>query len=684
MLNHLKKIPSLVVTVGVVLILGIMIIPLPTGLMDVFLAMNIALALTIIMSAMYITEPLQFSIFPGLLLLVTLFRLSLNIATTRLILGDGYAGQIIETFGNFVVKGNYVVGFVIFLILIVINFIVITKGAERVAEVAARFTLDAMPGKQMSIDADLNAGLIDEREAKMRREKISREAEFFGAMDGASKFVRGDAIAGLVITIINIIGGLVIGMAQNGMGFTQALQTYTLLTVGDGLVSQIPAIIISTSAGIVVTRSSSTQNLGEAMIYQFMARPQALLVAAVIIFFFGLMPGFPVMPFLLISGGVGMVAVRRIQQTPVTEKIAEAEEEQAEPLPAQDNIQAYLQVDPLEIEIGYGLIPLVEESQGGDLLERITALRKQVAHELGIVIPPIRVRDNLQLSSNEYRILVRGTPVTSAELMPGYYLALDPGTASGKINGIETREPTFNMPAVWITESQRERAELKGYTLVEVEAVLATHLMEVIKKHAHELLTRQQVQNIIDAVKEEHPALIDELFPNVINLGGIQKVLQSLLREKIPIKNLVIILEALADFAPQTKDPQMLLEYVRGSLAEVICNQFKADDGKLYCMTLDPRLEQRMTRTIQNAQDDNIGTLGLTPNEVQELYQAFQEFNDKMNGQGLQPVILCTPALRPYLRMLIEPEYPDAVVLSYGELTMNIEVESIGMVEIQE
>lgn len=379
-----------------------------------------------------------------------------------------------------------------------------------------------------------------------------------------------------------------------------------------------------------------------------------------------------------------MAAVRRIQRIPAMEQVEEIEDESEQQLPEQDNIQAYLQVDPLEIEIGYGLIPLVEESQGGDLLERITSLRKQVAQELGIVIPPIRVRDNLQLSSNEYRILVRGTPVASAELMPGYYLALDPGTASGKINGIETREPTFDMPAVWVTESQRERAELKGYTLVEVEAVLATHLMEIIKKHAHELLTRQQVQNIIDAVKQEQPALIDELFPNMINLGGIQKVLQSLLKEKIPIKNLVIILEALADFAPQTKDPQLLLEYVRGSLAEVICNRFKAEDGKLYCMTLDPRLEQRMTRTLQTAQDENMGTLGLTPNEVQELYQALREFNDRMNGQGLQPVVLCTPALRPYFRMLIEPEYPGVVVLSYGELTMNIEVESIGMVEIED
>ncbi len=682
MFEQLKKIPGLLVIAGVVTILAIMIIPMPTGMMDVFLAMNIALALTIILTAMYITEPLQFSIFPGLLLLVTLFRLSLNIATTRLILGDAYAGRIIETFGNFVVKGNYVVGFIIFLILVIINFIFITNGAERVAEVAARFTLDAMPGKQMSIDADLNAGLIDERDAKERREKIAREAEFFGAMDGASKFVRGDAIAGLIITLINIIGGLIIGVVQNAMGFGEALQTYTLLTVGDGLVSQIPAIIISTAAGIVVTRSASKQNLGDSVITQFMERPQALLVSAVIIFIFGLMPGFPPVPFILISGGVGIVAFRRIQATPKVRPVEDLSDEPEEELPRQDNIQAYLQVDPLEIEIGYGLIPLVEETQGGDLLERITSLRKQVAQELGVVVPPIRVRDNLQLSSNEYRILVRGTPVAQAELMPGYYLALDPGTATGKIDGIETREPTFNMPAFWITESQRERAERSGYTLVEVEAVLATHLMEVVKQHASELLTRQQVKNIIDAVKEDHPALIEELFPNMIQLGGIQKVLQSLLKEQIPIKNLVMILEALADFAPQTKDPQLLLEYVRGSLSDVISNQFKSEDGKLYCMTLDPRLEQQMTQTIQNAQDGNIGTLGLTPDEVKRVYEALRELTDKMNAQALQPLILCTPTLRPYFRMLIEPEFPEVVVLSYGELTMNIEVESFGMLEI--
>jgi len=571
---------------------------------------------------------------------------------------------------------------IIFLILVIINFIVITKGAERVAEVAARFTLDAMPGKQMSIDADLNAGLIDERDAKERREKIAREAEFFGAMDGASKFVRGDAIAGLIITLINIIGGLIIGVVQNAMGFNEALQTYTLLTVGDGLVSQIPAIIISTAAGIVVTRSASKQNLGDSVITQFMERPQALLVSAVIIFIFGLMPGFPPVPFILISGGVGIVAFRRIQATPKVQPVEDMPAEPEEELPRHDEIQAYLQVDPLEIEIGYGLIPLVEETQGGDLLERITSLRKQVAQEIGVVVPPIRVRDNLQLSSNEYRILVRGTPVAQDELMPGYYLALDPGTATGKIDGIETREPTFNMPAFWITESQRERAERNGYTLVEVEAVLATHLMEVVKQHAAELLTRQQVKNIIDAVKEEHPALIEELFPNMIQLGGIQKVLQSLLKEQIPIKNLVMILEALADFAPQTKDPQLLLEYVRGSLSDVISNQFKSEDGKLYCMTLDPRLEQQMTQTIQNAQDGNIGTLGLTPDEVKRVYEALRELTDKMNAQAIQPVILCTPTLRPYFHMLIEPEFPEVVVLSYGELTMNIEVESFGMLEI--
>ncbi len=682
-MNSLKNLPGLVVITSVVVILAIMIIPMTTGLMDAFLAANIALALTIIISSMYVTEPLQFSIFPGLLLLVTLFRLSLNIATTRLILGDAYAGKIIETFGNFVVKGNYVVGFIIFLILVIINFIVITKGAERVAEVAARFTLDAMPGKQMSIDADLNAGLIDEREAKQRREKISREAEFFGAMDGASKFVRGDAIAGLIVTLINIIGGLIIGVAQNAMNFGEALQTYTMLTVGDGLVSQIPAIIISTSAGLIVTRSASTQNMGESVISQFMARPQALMVSAVIIFIFGFMPGFPSVPFILISGSVGMIAYRRIQSTPRMEPMEELKEEPEEELPPQDEFQAYLQVDPLEIEIGYGLIPLVEESQGGDLLSRITSLRKQVAQELGVVVPPIRVRDNLQLASNEYRILVRGNPVAGAELMPGYYLALNPGTATGKISGIETREPTFDMPAYWITESQRERAERNGYTLVEVEAVLATHLMEVVKQHAHELLTRQQVQNIIDAVKEEHPALIEELFPNMIQLGGIQKVLQSLLKEKIPIKNLVMVLESLADFAPQTKDPQMLLEYVRGSLSEVICNQFRADDGKLYCMTLDPRLEQRMSKAIQNTEEENLGTLGLTPEEVKKLYTALQDLNDKMNARGLQPLVLCTPTLRPYFRMLIEPEFPETVALSYGELTMHIEVESIGMLEIE-
>ena len=683
-MNMFRHLPGLLVIGGVVTVLAIMVLPLPTAMMDIFLAMNIALALTIIITAMYITEPLQLSVFPGMLLLVTLFRLSLNIASTRLILSEAYAGEIIATFGNFVVGGNYVVGFIIFLILVIINFIVITKGSERVAEVSARFTLDAMPGKQMSIDADLNAGLIDERDAKERREKIAHEAEFYGAMDGASKFVRGDAIAGLIITIINIIGGLIIGVAQNTMGFGQALQTYTMLTVGDGLVSQIPAIIISTSAGIVITRSSARENLGQSVVTQFIARPESLVVAAAIIFLFGFMPGFPSFPFLLIAASMGAVAFTQMRKPETIPYMEDDEDQEAgQELPEREDIRAYLQVDPLEIEIGYGLIPLVDEAQGGDLLERITSLRRQVAAELGVVVPPIRVRDNLQLASNEYQILVRGNPVASAEVMPGYYLALDPGTASGKIEGIETIEPTFQMPATWITENQRDRAEQKGYTLVEVEAVLATHLMEVVKRHAHELLTRQQVQNIVNIVKEEHPALIEELVPNVLQIGGVQKVLQSLLREKIPIKNLVMILEALADFAPQTKDPQLLVEYVRGTLADAICNQFKAEDDKLYCITLDPTLEQRMTRAVQNNDVENLGTLSLTPEEVQQIYMVLKEFADRMNAQGLQPLVLCTPTLRPYFRMLIEPEFPDVVVISYGELTMKIEVEAIGMIEIQ-
>jgi len=682
MLRQLNQLPGAIIIFGVIMILAIMIIPMPTPLMDVFLAINIAAALTILISAMYMTEPLQFSVFPGVLLLITLFRLSLNIATTRLILGEAYAGQIIETFGQFVVRGNYIVGFIIFLILVIINFIVITKGAERVAEVSARFTLDAMPGKQMSIDADLNAGLIDEMEAKTRREKISREADFFGAMDGASKFVRGDAIAGLIITLINIIGGLIIGAVQNNMGVGEALQTYTLLTVGDGLVSQIPAIVISTAAGIVITRSTTEENLGQSVFNQLTAKPEALLAASIIILIFGFTPGFPTFPFLAISASVGVFAVRKLRAPAEQPEISEEEEEPEEALQPMDDIKSYLQVDPLEIEIGYGLIPLVDESQGGDLLERITSLRRQVATELGVMVPPIRIRDNLQLSSNQYRILVQGTPVAEAELMPGYLMALDPGTASSKIDGIDTVEPTFEMPAVWIKESKRDQAEQYGYTVVEAEAVLATHLMEVVKKYAHELLTRQEVQNLIDAIKEDHPTLVEELVPKVLSIGGIQKVLQSLLKEKVPIKNLVQILEALADFAPQTQDPQSLLEYVRGSLSDVLCNRFKSEDGKLYCATVEPSLEQRLTNAVNQGSSENLGTLGLTPQEVQQLYDELQELVEKMNAEGLQPLVLCSPALRPYFRMLVEPEFPDLVVMSYGELTMQIEVEAIGMVEL--
>jgi flagellar biosynthesis protein FlhA len=670
---------DIVIAVGVIAILTVMIIPLPPVVLDLLLVLDISLALVVLLVAMYLTEPLEFSVFPGLLLVMTLFRLSLNVASTRLILSEAYAGNVIKAFGEFVVKGNYVVGFVIFLILVIIQFVVITRGAGRIAEVAARFTLDAMPGKQMSIDADLNAGLIDEAEARERRRKIAREADFYGAMDGASKFVRGDAIAGLIITTVNIIGGFIIGVLGKGMSFSEALQTYTLLTVGDGLVSQIPALILSTAAGIVVTRASSESNLGRDLTTQMLSQPRALYVVVGALVMFGLTPGLPAVPFFVLAAILTVLArgAKQAKEMQEQQEVQEAqvEEEEAE----EENIERYLHVDPLEIEIGYGLIPLVDEQQGGDLLHRITMIRKQCAIELGIIVPPIRIRDNMRLNPEEYVIKIRGAEVARGEIFMNRFLALAPGTMETPIEGVQTKDPAFGLPAVWITAAQKAVAEKNGYTVVEPGAVLATHLKETLKQHAHELLSRQDVHELIETVKKENKTVVEELIPNLLTVGQVQKVLQNLLRERVPIRDMVTILETLADYAPLTKDTDTLTEYVRNALAKTIYKMYVSDNNVVYAAILDPKLENYLSENLQ--QNKGVG-LNLPPDMLKALYRAVQEQVDRMNSRGLTPLILCSPVIRLHLRRLLEIAFPQIGVLSYNEIPSNVDIQSIGVIRI--
>ena len=679
--SGIKRFSDILVAGGVLLILVIMIIPIPTPLLDFLLAVNITAALAVLMVAMYMTEPLQFSVFPGLLLILTLFRLSLNIASTRLILGEAYAGSIISSFGNFVVKGNYVVGFVIFLILVIIQFVVITKGAGRIAEVAARFTLDAMPGKQMAIDADLNAGLIDEAEARQRREAISREADFYGAMDGASKFVRGDAVAGLIITFINVIGGFIIGVGQKGMSLSDAAQTYTLLTVGDGLVSQIPALIISTAAGIIVSRAASNAHLGDDLVSQLLFEPRGLYIVSGTLALFAVMPGLPALPFGLLSV-LAFVTARTVKPRDASKPDVEEEEEaeSTEPEPIEE-VEKYLHVDPLELEIGYGLIPLVDPEHGGDLLHRITMIRKQVALELGIIIPPIRIRDNIQLKPDEYVVKLRGYKIASGEIRMGYVMALNPGLASKPIRGIETVEPAFGLPALWIPESRRAEAEAAGYTVIETAAVLATHLKELLKRHAHELLGRQDTQKLLDQVKKEYPVVVEELVPSQISLGTLQKILQNLLREHVSIRDLVRILEIIGDSVQYTKDPDLLTEYVRNGLVPAIHEPYLAEDGAIHAMTMDPQLEKKISESVRQ-DESTLKIPNLSPAVLKDIYEQIKNLSDKLMEEGRPAVMVVSPAVRLYVRKLVETVFPDLAVLSITEIPTQVEIKSIGTVRL--
>ncbi|MFW6381068.1 MAG: flagellar biosynthesis protein FlhA, partial [Bacillota bacterium] len=654
----------------------------PTFLMDLLLTTNITFSMVVILVSIYTNEPLEVSVFPSLLLFATLFRLGLNVSTTRLILSRAYAGEIIMSFGSFVVGGNYVVGFIIFLILVVIQYVVITRGAERVAEVAARFTLDAMPGKQMSIDADLNAGIIDEQEARRQREKIRQEADFYGAMDGASKFVKGDAIAGIIITVINIIGGLIIGMVQQGMGFTEAAQTYTLLTVGDGLVSQIPALLISTATGMVVTRAASESNMGEEMSGQLLGQPKALWISSGVLAVLGFVPGLPTIPFLILATFIGSLGYILYQQLPVPEEevIEETEAERTEEQVRAEGeeLSQLIQVDEMEVEVGYNLISLVLPEQGGDFLDRVAMIRRQTAMELGIIVPPVRILDNLQLEPNLYRIKLKGVEISRYEMMPDHYLAMDSGMTTEEIEGIETREPAFGTQALWISEDQRDRAEMANYTVVDPPSVMATHLTEVIKEHAHELLGRQEVKELIDNLEEDYPAVIDELIPDLMSLGEIQKVLQNLLWEGIPIKNLVTILETLADYVARTKDINLLTEYVRQALSRQITSLFTEDDGNLYALTLDPRLEEELSQALDQSDQGNY--LALEPDRAQQLIEKIAEQARQLVQQGHEPILLTSPMIRRPIKELTHRSFEELVVLSFNELESHVNLQVLGTV----
>ncbi len=671
------------VSLSLMAVLLLMIIPLPPFLLDVFLSCNITGAIFIFIVTLYVFKPLEFAIFPTVLLATTLFRLSLNVASTRLILLNGdsgslAAGKVIYSFGQFVVGGDYVVGIVIFIILVVVNFIVITKGATRVAEVSARFTLDAMPGKQMAIDADLNAGLINEEEAKNRREEISQESDFFGAMDGASKFVRGDAIAGIIITFINICAGFVIGVLQKGMPLIEAAQNYTILTIGDGLVSQIPALIVSTSAGILVSRTAGTSDFGSELKKQITFNPRAIWVVSSILFFFALIPGLPFGPFLLLSTILASLAyylTRRDKYPP------QDMETQPEPDTShyEESYEDMLTVDLLELEVGYGLIPYVDASQNGELLDRIRSIRKQFVLSHGLIVPSVHIKDNLQLNPNEYAFYIKGVRIASAEIMPDHYLAMDPGTASQKIEGTETTEPAFGLPALWISEDKKEKAQIAGYTVVDCTTVMATHISEIIKDHAHELLGRQEVQNLLNNMAKSYPKLVEELIPNLMNLGGVMKVLQNLLREDISIRDMRTILETLADHAPMVQDPDLLTEYVRQSLARQISQKCADDKNTLSVLTLEASLEETLQKAIQHTGQGSY--LDLDPKTVQQmLFGLSQEKKRIDNGQ--QPVLMCAPNIRPHVKRLTENYIPQLKVISYNEISPQIQIQSLGTVKL--
>ena len=686
MFQRLASVTPILIAGASVMLVALMIVPIPPQLLDILLALNIAIALVIISTVLYTENALAFSSFPTLLLIITLFRLSLNITATRAILLHGYAGEVINFFGQIVVGGNYAVGFVIFLILIIIQFVVITNGAGRVAEVAARFTLDAMPGKQLAIDADLNAGLITEAEARQRRKDIQRSADFYGAMDGASKFVRGDAIAAVIIVAINTIGGFIVGVAQQHLTILESLQKFTLLTVGEGIVTQVPALLISTATGIIVTRAAAESDFGSDITRQLTAQPRALLIAAIMTGIFGI-AGLDRWLLLLISATLfGFYFARRsaVAQTVAPAKAPGAKGPSGPSgAPAgkgAESVVPLLSYDPMELEIGFGLIPLVDVNQGGDLLERITLIRRHAARDLGIAVPPIRVRDNLQLRPNSYLVKIYGLEVAQAEVMVSRLLAMNPGTATAPIDGIPTTEPAFGLPALWISENARSEAEMAGYTVIDPTSVVATHLTELIKAHSPDLLGRQETSALLDNIKSHYPVVVDELVPGLLTVGEVQRVLQNLLRERIPIRNLVMILETLADAARVSKDIDFLTEKVRAALARHISAEY-AENGLLSVITVDPRLESLLAEAVRRGED---AFALLDPNTVSRIYTSLTRQISVAQNAGLQPIVLCSPSVRLALKRLTERAAPQLVVLSYSEIAPGLKVESIGQVTATE
>ncbi len=682
--TQIRESREIFLVLGVVVILAIMIIPMPAFMMDTLLFFNLAISLVVLLVAIYAEKPLDFSIFPSVVLLTTLLRLSLNVASTRLILlhgneGAGAAGNIIRSFGTFVVGGNYVVGMVVFLILVIINFVVITKGAGRVAEVAARFTLDAMPGKQMSIDADLNAGIINDQDARRRRLEIEREADFYGTMDGASKFVRGDAIAGIIITCVNILGGLVIGVLQQHLSLPEAAAAYTLLTVGDGLVSQIPALIISTAAGLIVTHASSGESLGKEIFTQLFSNAHAIGVAAGILFTLGMIPGLPQVPFLLFSLAMGGVAFFTYSRERAAQRQAEALREEEVP-EVRESIDRLPPLDLMALEIGYGLIPLVDQERNGDLLDRIHSIRKQFASEMGIIVPPLHIRDNLKLKPGEYVCLVKGEEVSRGEMLLKHALAMDTGSVGEKMEGVETTEPAFGLQALWVREEDKERARMLGYSVVDHSTVMATHLTEIIRTHAEELLGRQEVQTMLDHFGETYPKIVEELVPGAMSLGGVQRVLQNLLRERISIRDLRTILETLADHAEYTKDTDLLTESVRQKLKRSITRPLVDDDRGIQVITLDREIEDQISESIRQHEQGTY--LAMDPGTAQRMIGRIGKAMEQMTSMNLEPVLLCSPGVRRHLRKLTEKFLPDLVVLSYSEVAPNVKVNSIDSVRL--
>jgi flagellar biosynthesis protein FlhA len=656
------------------------IIPIPSTLLDIMLALNLSVALIILMNVLFVREVLEMSNFPTILLFTTIFRISLNVSSTRLILTTGSPGNVVETFGQFVGGGDLIIGAIVFIVLIIIQFVVINKGSERVAEVSARFTLDAMPGKQMAIDADLNTGAITDKEARERRDKIQQESAFFGSMDGATKYVKGDAAAGLIITIINLVGGTIMGVTRGGLEFSDAIQQYGLLTIGDGLVSQIPSLLISLSTGILVTKGSKEADFGDSLIHELFGIPKVLYIVGSVMIFLGIVT--PLNAILFIAfGATFIIAGYSISKTIGEESIEEevaAEESEAEEIRRPENVVSLLQVDPIELEFGYGIIPLADVNQGGDLLDRVVMIRRQIALELGTVVPIIRLRDNIQLNPNQYIIKIKGIQVAEGEILFDHYMAMNPGYVEEEITGIPTFEPSFHLPAIWITEGQRERAESLGYTVVDPPSIIATHLTEVIRTHIAELLTRQDVQNLINNLKESNPTLVEELVPKMLSIGEVQKVLQNLLREDISIRDLLSIFEILADHAATNRDTDVLTEYVRQGLKRAISSKYFAAGEVTSCITLDPKVEQDIMGSIK--QTEQGAYLTLDPERVRAIMASLQEQIAKLEEVGKTPIVVTSPIVRMYFKKMTEDYVKDLVVVSYNEITSDVELQSVGMV----